>query len=676
MRISARRWWRGALVAALLLIFWCSMTTSVRRMSQTFDEGFHLFAGWRYIQCRDFGINTEHPPLMKLVAASALRLEGVPPPAGVCGAEPTTKDYGYGSGERYLFKQGLDADAVLYRARRGVTVFALALAVLTFFFARRLFGYWAGVVALTLVTFDPTVLAHGALLTTDTALCACLLGTVFAVYLYIERPSLLRLLLCGVALGLTLAAKHSGILVLPITLLLFLFAGLRRRGDGWRLARLAGAWAIAVLVGVGVLWAVYGFHFSGRPGNAAMTLPLNDFLAQVRSQGTRGFLPDFAIPLAARWHLVPLPYLYGLTDVLSIMLPGQPPFLLGKLYPHGQWFYFPVVFLLKNTLEFLALLLLGLVGGGWLRRDAANPDRRWKLVVLLTPVVVIWAAAMQSGLNIGYRHVLTTFAFLAIVAAGGCVAFVARRPIWTVPVAIVLVLHAGASLRAWPNYLPYMNEALGGTMQSYRYMTDANVDWGQGVLSTRDWLAAHKTTNCWLAYDGAVALSYYHLPCQLLPGNQGDSAAGAAPPAEATGTFVISSLAMSGIEWEPGALNPYAKFLQGRPAANIGGAMLVYEGTFDLRAAQAAELIALSGASLEKNAALAAEQARRAIALTPTSVRAYMALARADKVLGDAAGERDNFAASLKQAEATGAEWYPWEMAEAKKALAALPANQ
>ena len=675
MRISGRKWFRATLVAALLVIFWFSATSAVRRMSQTFDEGFHLFAGWRYVQCRDFGINTEHPPLMKLVAASALRWAGVPAPAGACGSEPTTKDYGYGSGEHYLFGQGLDADAVLNRARRGVTIFALALALLTFFFARRLFGYWAGIAALVLVTFDPTVLAHSALLTTDVALCACLLGAVFAVYCYLERPGLLRLLLCGFALGLVLAAKHSGILVLPISLLLFAFAGLRQRGDSWRWARLGGAWIVAVVVGVGVLWAVYGFHFSGRPGNAAMTVPLNDFLAQVRSQGTRGFLPDFAIPLAARWHLVPLPYLYGLTDVLSIMLPGQPPFLLGKLYPHGEWFYFPVVFLLKNTLPFLALLAIGLVGGGWLRRDAANPDRRWKLVVLLTPVGVIWAAAMQSGLNIGYRHVLTTFAFLCIAAAGGCVALAVRRPIWTIPVAILLVLHCATSLRAWPNYLPYMNEAMGGSMQSYRYMTDANVDWGQGVLETRDWLAAHGTTNCWLAYDGAVKLSYYHLPCKLLAGNQGDAAAGAAPPATASGTFIISSLAMSGIEWEPGALNPYAEFLRAKPVANIGGAMLVYQGTYDLRGAQAVELIALSGANLEKNPTLAAEQARQAIYLTPTSVRAYMALARADKALGDAAGARDNFAAALKQAEVTGAEWYPWEMAEAKKALATLPSK-
>jgi hypothetical protein len=271
--------------------------------------------------------------------------------------------------------------------------------------------------------------------------------------------------------------------------------------------------------------------------------------------------------------------------------------------------------------------------------------------------------------------VLTTFAFLCILAAGGCVALVERRPIWTFAVAILLVLHCATSLRAWPNYLPYMNEAMGGSMQSYRYMTDANVDWAQGVLETRDWLAANHTSNCWIAYDGAIDFSYYHLPCRFLPGNATDSAPGAVPPATASGTFIISSLALSGIEFEPYDLHPYAEFWRAKPVTNIGGAMLVYQGTFDLRAAQSVELIVLSGANLEKNPQLAAEQARQAIALTPTSVRAYMALARADKALGDAAGARENFSAALKQAEATGAAWYPWEMAEAKKALAALPAK-
>jgi predicted membrane-bound dolichyl-phosphate-mannose-protein mannosyltransferase len=48
------------------------LALSVRHQSQTFDEACHIFAGYRYWKNFDFGINPEHPPLVKLVAALPL----------------------------------------------------------------------------------------------------------------------------------------------------------------------------------------------------------------------------------------------------------------------------------------------------------------------------------------------------------------------------------------------------------------------------------------------------------------------------------------------------------------------------------------------------------------------------------------------------------------------------
>ena len=38
-----------------------------------FDEGEHIAAGYRYWQCGDYGINPEHPPFLKLIAAFPVR---------------------------------------------------------------------------------------------------------------------------------------------------------------------------------------------------------------------------------------------------------------------------------------------------------------------------------------------------------------------------------------------------------------------------------------------------------------------------------------------------------------------------------------------------------------------------------------------------------------------------
>ena len=74
-------------------------------------------------------------------------------------------------------------------------------------------GEWVGLFA------DP-ILANSALVTTDIGVSLFFLLGVYAFYRYIKNPTLLRLLLAGIAAGLLLATKHSGILLAPMLLLL------------------------------------------------------------------------------------------------------------------------------------------------------------------------------------------------------------------------------------------------------------------------------------------------------------------------------------------------------------------------------------------------------------------------------------------------------------------------
>jgi len=67
--------WFFAAIAALIVIFAAEMFFSARRESQTFDEPAHLYAGYSYWLHGDFGINPEHPPLVKLVASLPLLIE-------------------------------------------------------------------------------------------------------------------------------------------------------------------------------------------------------------------------------------------------------------------------------------------------------------------------------------------------------------------------------------------------------------------------------------------------------------------------------------------------------------------------------------------------------------------------------------------------------------------------
>ena len=662
---------RISLVALLFAGFALNLALAVRRQSQTIDEGFHLYAGYRYWQCHDFGVNPEHPPLVKFVAAAPLWLGNVPAPAGPCGAEPSTKDNGYGSAMHYLYDQKFDAGPVLFRARMAASVFALLLALVCYLCACTFFGKSAGVIALVLLVFEPNILAHGPLITTDIALSAFLLAAVLAFYRYSRQTALWPLLTAGTLAGLALAVKHSGVLIVPIlialTLLDYVLQRLPSRSDQDLrrphdlLRKIIPLGTIFVLAAV-VLWATYGFRYAARPAQQPMTVSLPQFIADVQEQGTHGFILTAVIPQLARGHVLPEAYLYGLVDVFSVTDPGFPPFLLGKLYPYGRWFYFPITFLIKSTLGFLVVLLLALTVVSW---HGNNLTR--EILYLVIPSAIILAVAMRSGLNIGYRHVLPMVPFLCVIAAGAAVLLSRRSRNWKLMVAFLLAAHVASSLHAFPDYLPYSNEAWGGPSKTYRYLTDSNVDWGQALPETRDYVQSNNISDCWIAYDGTVNVSYYNLPCRGMSASAGAPAE--VPPLTATGTFILSALTVSGIEWEPGDLNPYKNFQRATPARVIGGAMLVYEGQFDLTGVAAVTHIARAGSLLAGNKPEEAlSEAKAATELTPQSVRAHLmrghALAKAG--LQDEASKEFKTALTLAQANA---DYYPIQIAEARREL-------
>jgi len=179
--------------------------------SLTWDEGNHIYAGYMSWMHKDFGLNPEHPPLVKLVATLPL--------LGMQLKMPPLLDRRYETeaflgGKDFIYKN--DANTIAYRARMAAVLFTLLLATVVFLTAREFFGTAAGFLALGLMAFDPTVLAHGGVVTTDSAQSCFLLATVYAFYRYWNSPTLWRLVAVGAAAGLAFASKHSTILLVPM----------------------------------------------------------------------------------------------------------------------------------------------------------------------------------------------------------------------------------------------------------------------------------------------------------------------------------------------------------------------------------------------------------------------------------------------------------------------------
>jgi len=658
--------WVTAAVVILLLILSAQILHAIHGQSLTWDEDDHIFAGYESWKTHDFGLNPEHPPLVKLLATlPLLPLHLNVPPL----QNRFFKTESYLDGRQLLFHNGpsdgnhYSAETLVFRARIPTLLFTLAAALLVFFAAREMFNVRAGLIALTLFCFEPNLLAHGAYVTTDMAASCTIFATIYALWRYIERPTPARLIVVGVAAGLALAAKHSTVLLAPMLLLLLLgelalpwlshkfgspMSGTSDMGFNpatlpRRALHLLAAFAVITLTGVLVLWAFYGFRYAARPAGLTLSPSLTDYVGPLAGIEARGLL------LVAHFRLLPESYLYGLADVRK-MANDMPSFFFGHVYRHGIWYYFPAVFLIKSTLaELLALALtLFAIARGWLR----NPRALW---FLIAPPALYFIVAMSSHLNIGARHILLVWVFGSALAGAGLSTLIEHNRRWIYPVAALLLFQIATTLHASPNYMAYSNEAWGGPTHTYRYLSDSNTDWGQQLLATSSYLRDHHITHCYFAYfvTPFVLPQDYGIPCVYLPtpdslGFYDLPNIPATIDTATDGPLLISAGDLNYFESGSSVLDPYQSLMNVQPTAFIQDGILVFNGRFNLPLAAALPHVghAWAFANAHNNAA-ALREAILAESLAPGAIQPEIVLGDTEAAAGNKAAARQAYTRAI-----------------------------
>jgi hypothetical protein len=625
-------------VAATLIAIQALITVLViHRESLTFDEGNHMFAGYMMWHTGDYGLNPEHPPLVKLLATLPMlgRQLWVPPLKG-----REFKAEAYLSGRDWLARNDGDRNQLVFQMRLSAGLLALAFSLVVFLAARDLFGDWAALATLAIAAFDPNILAHSALVTTDIGVSLFFLLSTWFFYRYVRQPSWPRLLFAAFVAGLLLATKHSGILFAPMMLLLIgceVFAA--QKGTRLRTAlRLSGAFCVIVVLGVVVLWSFYGFRYAARPAGLQMSTTVAQY---VEPLGPR---TAAIVNGMASLHLLPESYLIGMVDVKRVAL-FYPAFLFNTNYSHGVWWYFPSVIAIKTTLGLLALLALALIA-------IATRKLRWgrELTFLLVPALFYLFIAMVSGMNIGSRHLLPFYAYCFILAGAGAAALAPQSRRWLVLCSVLLAAHVVSSLVNFPNYMPYANEAWGGAPNIHNLLSDASVDWAQQLYQVKAWQDRHPGEDCWFAYFAypEIEPETYGIRCHHLPTLDLYWSGGAEKvPLVIEGTILLSAGDLSGCEWPAASLNPFDAFRTIQPAEIIDHSVFVYRGRFDMHQAAALSRTAIATQSLwQGNAASALPLAQEAVALDPSSIMAH-------QVLGDAlfgVGRKDDARQEWQQA--------------------------
>jgi hypothetical protein len=333
----------------------------------------------------------------------------------------------------------------------------------------------------------------------------------------------------GGCLGAACLVKFSGLVVAAGVATVFLLIVLRggrarfevdvpgesrfREGRRRLLYQSAGILAAVTVVVLTVINVEYGFAGSFQP------LCRSEFRSAEMQGLARSPLGLLPVPL-------PREFIRGFDgQQLSVEQGETVNYLNGRWSRTGWWYYYVEAFLLKAPLPHLLLMGLGAVSVLLVRGE-----RRGGAWMMVTMGVVFWALhSFGSNKDIGLRYMLPVFP-LCCILAGRSVLLAARfrgmaRKACVGAIVLLVAWGATESLRIFPDYLAYFNQAAGGPEGGPRYLLDSNIDWGQDLKGFADYLKTHerfRNTPVYLAYFGYVYPQYYGIKVdKLYPGARG-----------------------------------------------------------------------------------------------------------------------------------------------------------
>ncbi len=529
-------------IAGLLALTHLALAiTAAFNESPTFDEPTHLTAGYSYWVKHDYRLDPENGNLPARWASLPLLFGHLRFPAQSSAAWQQSS---VGLTSRQFFSElGNDSDSMLQPARLMMSLFGAGLCLLIFAWTRSLFGTVAGLISETLMVFDPNMLAHGALVTSDVAAAFFFTAAVWSVWRLFHLVTWQTLILAALSVSGLFLTKMSAPCFLIMGGALGLFRiwskepiGLALPGLKWaasaKIAKVGAIAALGTVLGAVTflsIWAAFGFRYSALAEEGQPRDILNarwDFLLD--DTGATGSVLKFV----RDHHILPEAFVYGVAYVTKNSQ-SRPSFLDEHWSNVGFQTFFLKAFLYKTPLPLIALLVLGVVAlamwsfARWRKRKDAEvqspPLPPIQLAPLFVIIVVYGVFAWSTRLNIGHRHLLPLYPAIFILC-GSCAWFVIRQrsKIGAALLCLLISWDIFSSFSIRPHYLAYFNESIGGPANGYKHLVDSSLDWGQDLPDLKsliDHLPSDQTqrSNLYLAYFGTAKPAYYGINATILP---------------------------------------------------------------------------------------------------------------------------------------------------------------
>ena len=369
-------------------------------LNHTFDETAHIGRAFELWEFRVFSTDWIAP-------TTALSIGALPFFAGVRSHIPADESNFWARGNSVLYESG-DYWRTLALSRLPILVFACASVLTVYALGRRLLGSAQGLVAALVLSSDPSFVGHSGLATSEVAGTTGLLVATWLMFLYSGNPSRLRAAMLGIAGGVSVLCKYNNLLFLPPLLLIWLILRGRMlvmhklQCTRYRMVDLLVALlCFGVTIWLGFLLDIGPIKLSGQ------TLgPVLDALSRLHPALGK-------ISSGALEQSLPTPVFFRQLGSLWLRATQS----VGESAFSGQWTYFPVVLGVKLTLPMMLLVAIGST------RSLLSERHNWRIssILLILSSFIVLVPALIGRFQLGVRHMLPMFPFLALLAGSAFV---------------------------------------------------------------------------------------------------------------------------------------------------------------------------------------------------------------------------------------------------------------
>ena len=473
------------LAVFLLLLMAVLAGGAIRRQSITVDEVAHLGAGVSYLQKLDLRMNQEHPALPKILAAVPLVIRGVRTDYSNVSWSFSGSIFGNILGEwvwgHEVALQWNDPYLTVFWARVPMLCLTLLLGVYTYRYALQLGGPWGGLLCLAAYVSTPAFIVFGPLVLTDIPVALFVLLTLWSFAELWRAPTRGNVIAFGLFFAAAVLSKYSAgllflcVLVFRLSLRWMPLPGMpteKAELRTWRKQRGRSMWK-GIFVATAAAYLFYLIFSWNQP-----------------SDSLHIFGESWPAMILRRLLMPPWLYLRGV-GIFAISS-ARPTFLLGHNYPHGKWFYFPVVFVLKSTLAFLLMLVFA-IPLAWFGKHRLKPaslipaDKAFHWRAVWVSLIVFTLFCLISPMTISIRHfTIPIMLLILLLAPVPRILELLHHRHWQgarvlmAAYALLAAISIATIARHYPYFMPYLNHLSFGR-PAYDLVGDSNLDWDQAL---------------------------------------------------------------------------------------------------------------------------------------------------------------------------------------------------